>query len=267
LNVIVVNILHEFSYMNLWYKIKPLISIKQMKNTRRNKKQYGGTPTTTLTTPQPGIISEVSTYINDTMGDIMSTRVNPMIQRAIEMQLCKCDQKTLDMLAPEMENVKAQVREVLSKFAGQINRFSVESILNIAKAVPFLGIFIVGIEEIIRGAVTAENARGVYTQLMQYVNQISQKIEDLKAAQRFASMPSMPTVPTLTSANRLASASALAKLPRTPFQRGGGKRRKHEDILERTIDSMREFDETTHSPLQIHIRNNTRKNRKHGKSR
>ena len=162
-----------------------------------------------------------------------------------------------------MENVKAQVREVLSKFAGQINRFSVESILNIAKAVPFLGIFIVGIEELIRGAVTAENARGVYTQLMQYVNQISQKIEDLKAAQRFASasIPSMPTVPTL------ASATALAKLPRTPFQRGGGKRRKHEDILERTIDSMREFDETTHSPLQIHIRNNTRKNRKHGKSR
>ena len=58
-----------------------------MKNTRRNKKQYGGA--TTLTPPPPGIISEVSTYINDTMGDIMSTRVNPMIQRAIEMQLCK----------------------------------------------------------------------------------------------------------------------------------------------------------------------------------
>ena len=138
--------------------------------------------------------------------------------------------------------------------------------MNIAKAVPFLGIFIVGIEELIRGAVTAENARGVYTQLMQYVNQISQKIEDLKSAQKFASV-SMPSVPTLASANRLTSATALAKLPRTPFQRGGGKRRKHEDILERTIDSMREFDETTHSPLQIHIRNNTRKNRKHGKSR
>lgn len=240
-----------------------------MKNTKRNKKHSGGA--TPLQLPSPGVISQVSTYINDTMGDIMSTRVNPMIQRAIEMQLCKCDQKTLDMLAPEMENVKAQVREVLSKFAGQINRFSVESILNIAKAVPFLGIFIVGIEELIRGAVTAENARGVYTQLMQYVNQISQKIEDLKAAQKFASasMPSMPTVPTLASATASAtsSATALAKLPRTPFQRGGGKRRKHEDILERTIDSMREFDETTHSPLQIHIRNNTRKNRKHRKSR
>lgn len=234
--------------------------MKRMKRTRRNKNQCGGEgegvtlsnalkmPTAMnmassemnikMPTAPKGIISEATAYINDTMGDIIATRVNPMLQKAIEMQLCKCDQKTLNMIGPEMEKLKIKAREILSKFAGEVNEFSVRLILNLMKAIPFLGIVIVGVQELIGTAVTAENAKGVYDKLMGYVHNISAKVQQIKAAQQMAA---------------------------TNIQRGGGKNRKlrnHEQILERTINSMKEFDETTHSPLNIHIRCNTKKRRK-----
>ena len=186
--------------------------------TRRNRGGRGG-----------GLVADIGSMVNDSFGGLMSRYVNPMVQRAIEINLCKCDQKTLDMIGPRVQIVKQQIRQILDDFAGKINERSVGLILNIVKAVPFLGIIVVGIEELFTLGLTAENAREVYQKIMGYVNQVSQSVYNLKQQTRF------------------------------PVKTGG---KKHEQILERTIQSIQDFDETTYHPLKIHIRSNTKKNRK-----
>ena len=166
-----------------------------------------------------GLVADVKNIVNDSFAGLMSTYVNPMVQRAIEMNLCKCDQQTLDMIGPRVQLVKQQIRQVLDDFAGKINERSVGLILNIVKAVPFLGIIVVGIEELFALGLTAENARQVYQKIMGYVNQVSQSVYNLKQQTRF------------------------------PVKVGG---KKHEKILERTIQSIQDFDETTHRPLHSH---------------
>ena len=133
--------------------------------------------------------------IDDAMGSIMATQVNPMVQKMIESQLCKCDQATLNLIGPEMDQVKIKVNQILSEFAGKINEFSVRLVMNMMKAIPFLGIFVVGVEEMVSGAITANNARLVYDRLMGYVHGVSAKIQQLKEQMKTAKNLTLPSVP------------------------------------------------------------------------
>ena len=229
-----------------------------MKKTRKYKKQKGGVSPSTPPIPSipsipyiPSIPSIPSinkpTFIDNAMGSIMATQVNPMIQKMIETQLCKCDQATLNLIGPEMDQVKIKVNQILSEFAGKINAFSVRLVMNMMKSIPFLGIFVAGIEEMVSGAITANNARLVYNRLMDYVHGISAKVQHLKDQMKTAENLTLPPLPS-----------------RVPTLKGGRRStsRKHNKLLERAINSIKEFDETTHYPMHIHIRHNTKKRHK-----